>query len=461
MHVGLERPSKVAERLCPPSHSARVSQRHQPMRCFLLPPLRGPKSPRAHSRQLPLSRELGPAAERQARRGPDRPPLSRSPLPGGSGTCSSRAPGPRAGWLPVQTGPGRGATSLAGDPPLCPPLRLSLSHSWMPPSSWQQKDMTDTVRARQSPSGRGRAEDKNRNIYSYEGLTQGLPDRSVIKSRLEPSAWKRALSGRQRVRKDTPTLPHVRGPKLHGLVRNVQVLGDSAKKMDRKGSATHTGHTGPGRTFTTHCKEGALLTTPVTRAEKTHVRRGAGPGTTRAPLPTVTCRLQLGVEFWDWDEQTCLEVKPARIEQLCNVKKCKPRQDLGVETCKRKMVWTRPRTPGLGLQSSWRPKDPGRAQLCAGRPEEVRAVQSPPLHPAVQQGPAWAGGTLHPRHPGATGEGSGVRSLDAGPPVSPPQGQRPVRPARCPLPCRARRWHVVHSQGDHSPVPSSNKDISS
>lgn len=245
----------------------------------LLPPATSSRPQVTSSPQpsAPLSRELGPAAERQARRGPDRPPLSRSPLPGGSGTCSSRAPGPRAGWLPVQTGPGRGATSLAGDPPLCPPLRLSLSHSWMPLSSWQQKDMTDTVRARQSPSGRGRAEDKNRNIYSYEGLTQGLPDRSVIKSRLEPSAWKRALSGRQRVRKDTPTLPHVRGPKLHGLVRNVQVLGDSAKKMDRKGSATHTGHAGPGRTFTTHCKEGALLTTPVTRAEKTHVRRGADP----------------------------------------------------------------------------------------------------------------------------------------------------------------------------------------
>lgn len=98
------------------AHSACVLSSTSQCRAFLRPPLRDPNS-HAHSRQLPLSRERGPAAGRQAQRRPDRSPLSCSPLPGGSGSCSSRAPGPRGGRLPVQTGRG-------GAPP---PSRVSLS----------------------------------------------------------------------------------------------------------------------------------------------------------------------------------------------------------------------------------------------------------------------------------------------------------------------------------------------
>lgn len=153
---------------------------------------------------------------------------------------------------------------------------------------------TDTW-ARQSPGGRSGAEaiDENRNIYRYEGLTRDVLDQFVIKSRREPLAWKRVLSGRQRMCTDTPTLPHgqrphARGPKLHGLIRSVQSLGDSAKKMDHKGSATHTRHAGPQRKLTTHCEEGNLLTTPTVRRGRCRARHGAWHGTTAAPLWAVT-----------------------------------------------------------------------------------------------------------------------------------------------------------------------------
>lgn len=57
----------------------------------------------------------------------------------------------------------------------------------------------------------------------------------------------------------------------------------------------------------------------------------------------------------------CLEMNPACIKQLCNFKKCKSRQDLGVETCKKKKSGLkRPRTPGLGLRAAGDKKNQAR-----------------------------------------------------------------------------------------------------
>lgn len=50
----------------------------------------------------------------------------------------------------------------------------------------------------------------------------------------------------------------------------------------------------------------------------------------------------------------CLEMNPACIKQLCNFKKCKSRQDLGVETCKKKKEWfEKAKNSWFGLKSSW------------------------------------------------------------------------------------------------------------
>lgn len=61
------------------AHSACVLSSTGQCRAFLRPPRRDPNS-HAHSRQLPLSRERGPAAGRQAQRRPDRSPLSAAPF---------------------------------------------------------------------------------------------------------------------------------------------------------------------------------------------------------------------------------------------------------------------------------------------------------------------------------------------------------------------------------------------